>query len=50
MYRTGGNKVYVLPETRLVVVVATTNFRIQGAGALTDKLLTDYILDSVDLR
>ena len=31
----------------LVVVVTTTNFRVQGAGALTDKLLTEYILPSL---
>lgn len=50
MYGTGGNKVYVFPRERLVAVVTTTNYRVPGAGALTDKLLTERILQSlVDL-
>jgi hypothetical protein len=44
MYGTGGNKVYVFPEQQLVIVVTTTNLRVQGAGALTDKLRTEHIL------
>lgn len=47
MFGTGGNKVYAFPAQQLVVVVTTTNFRVQGAGALTDKLLTEYILPSL---
>jgi len=47
MYGTGGNKVYVFPEQQLVILVTTTNFRVQGAGALTDKLLTEYILPAL---
>lgn len=39
-------KVYPFPA-QLVVVVTTTNYRVQGAGALTDKLLTEYILPSL---
>jgi len=50
MYGTGGNKVYVFPDEQLVVVVTTTNFRVQGAGALTDKLLTDYVLSALEVR
>jgi CubicO group peptidase (beta-lactamase class C family) len=47
MYGTGGNKVYVFPREKLVAVVTTTNYRVQGAGALTDKLLTEQILPSL---
>jgi CubicO group peptidase (beta-lactamase class C family) len=47
MFGSGGNKVYAFPEQQLVVVVTTINFRVQGAGALTDKLLTEYILPSL---
>jgi CubicO group peptidase (beta-lactamase class C family) len=47
MYGTGGNKVYVFPQEELVVVVTTTNFRLSGAGALTDKLLTEKILPAL---
>ena len=43
MYGTGGNKVYVLPQEQLVVVVTTVNFHVAGAGALTDRLLTEHI-------
>jgi CubicO group peptidase (beta-lactamase class C family) len=44
MYGTGGNKVYAFPAEHLAVVVTTTNFRVAGAGALTDRLLTEHIL------
>lgn len=47
MYGTGGNKVYVLPEQGVVVVVTTTNFRIAGAGALTDTLFTSLIVPAL---
>jgi CubicO group peptidase (beta-lactamase class C family) len=47
MYGTGGNKVYVLPEQHVVVVVTTTNYRVAGAGTLTDKLFTTVIVPGV---
>jgi CubicO group peptidase (beta-lactamase class C family) len=47
MYGTGGNKVYVFPQEQLVVVVTTANFRVAGAGALTDRLLTEQILSGL---
>lgn len=47
MYGTGGNKVYVLPAQGAVVVVTTTNFKVAGAGALTDQLLTTLILPAL---
>jgi CubicO group peptidase (beta-lactamase class C family) len=47
MYGSGGNKVYVFPQEGLVVVVTTTNFKVQDASALTDKLLTEQILPAL---
>jgi CubicO group peptidase (beta-lactamase class C family) len=46
MYGTGGNKVVVFPNQEVVVVITTTNFRVSGAAALSDKLITDYILNA----
>jgi CubicO group peptidase (beta-lactamase class C family) len=47
MYGTGGNKVLVLPEQGAVVVMTTTNYRVSGAHALTDKLLLERILPAL---
>jgi len=47
MFGTGGNKVFVFPAQQLVIVVTTTNFRVAGAGGLTDRLLTDYLLPAL---
>jgi CubicO group peptidase (beta-lactamase class C family) len=47
MYGTGGNKVYVIPDRKAVVVVTTTNYHVAGAGALTDKLLVSQILPAL---
>lgn len=47
MYGTGGNKVYVLPGEDAVVVVTTTNYRVQGAGDLTDRLFTEAIVPAL---
>jgi transposase len=46
MYGTGGNKILVFPDESLVIVITTTNYRVQGASALTDKLIVDYILEA----
>jgi CubicO group peptidase (beta-lactamase class C family) len=46
MYGTGGNKILVLPDEALVVVITTTNYHVQGASALTDKLIVDYVLEA----
>jgi CubicO group peptidase (beta-lactamase class C family) len=47
MYGTGGNKVYVLPVQGVVVVITTTNFKVAGAGALTDQLFTSLIVPAL---
>jgi CubicO group peptidase (beta-lactamase class C family) len=44
MTGTGGNRVHVFPELDAVVVVTTTNYRVQGAHALSDQLLVNYVL------
>ena len=46
MYGTGGNKVVVFPNQEVVVVITTTNFRVPGAAALSDKLISDYTLNA----
>ena len=47
MYGTGGNKLYVLPDQAAVVVVTTINYRVAGAGALTDSLFTSQIVPAL---
>jgi CubicO group peptidase (beta-lactamase class C family) len=44
----GGNKVIVLPELKMVVVVTTTNFNGGGAHPLSEKLVADYVLAAVE--
>jgi hypothetical protein len=34
----------VFPELDAVVVITTTNYRVQGAHALSDQLLVNYVL------
>jgi CubicO group peptidase (beta-lactamase class C family) len=43
----GGNRVTVVPELALVVVLTTTNFGRRDAHPLADRLLTDHILPAV---
>jgi len=42
----GGNRVHVLPETRRVAVITTTNFGRRDAHDLSDRLLEEQILPS----
>jgi CubicO group peptidase (beta-lactamase class C family) len=48
MNGTGGNKVIVLPDLEMVVVITTTNYRLKTAHELSEKLLTDYVLAAVE--
>lgn len=49
MYGTGGNIVLVFPDQQVVAVITTTNYHVPGAAALTDKLVTDYLLSAENL-
>jgi CubicO group peptidase (beta-lactamase class C family) len=40
----GGNKVVVLPDLDMVVVITSTNYNTKGMHEQTEKLLTDYVL------
>lgn len=43
----GGNKVVVLPDLDMVVVITSTNYNTKGMHEQTEKLLTDYVLAAV---
>lgn len=47
MAGTGGNKVLVFPTLDMVVVVTTTNYNVRNPHALTDRLVSEYLLSSV---
>jgi CubicO group peptidase (beta-lactamase class C family) len=49
MTGTGGNRVMVFPGINAVIVITTTNYSVRNAHALTDKLITEYLLPSVDV-
>lgn len=44
----GGNKVVVIPKLDLVAVITSTNYNTRGMHEQTEKILTDYILASVE--
>lgn len=43
----GGNKVAVIPQRDLVVVITSSNYNARGMHEQTDRLLTDFILAAV---
>jgi len=47
MSGTGGNRVTVVPELGLVVVLTTTNFGRRDAHPLADRLLTEHVLPAM---
>ena len=47
MQGNGGNKVAVLPELDMVIVVTSKNYGMKEAHPLSDKLITDFILGSI---
>jgi hypothetical protein len=48
MAGTGGNRVAVFPELQLVAVVTSNNFAVRNAHQLTDRILTEYVLNALD--
>jgi len=44
----GGNKVVAVPQLDLVAVITSTNYNARGMHEQTEKLLTDYVLASVE--
>jgi CubicO group peptidase (beta-lactamase class C family) len=44
----GGNKVVVLPDLDMVVVITSTNYNSKGMHEQTEKLLMDYVLAAVE--
>jgi CubicO group peptidase (beta-lactamase class C family) len=50
MQGNGGNKVGVLPERDLIVVITSTNYNTRGMHEQTTKLLTDYILPATSSK
>jgi len=44
----GGNKIAVFPQLDLVVVIASNNYNTAGMHQQTDRLLTDYVLRSLE--
>ena len=47
MQGNGGNKVAVVPELDVVAVLTSNNYNTQGMHSQTDRLLTEFILPSV---
>ena len=45
-YGNGGNKVVVIPTLDLTIVVTATNYGMAGAHGLSERLITEYILQA----
>ena len=43
----GGNKVIVIPDLDLVVVITTTNYNVRNSHGISDKLLVEHVLAAV---
>jgi hypothetical protein len=44
----GGNKVVAIPALDMTVVITSTNYNTRGMHEQTEKILTDYVLASVE--
>jgi len=44
----GGNKVMAIPSLDMTVVITSTNYNTHGMHEQTDKIVTDYVLASVE--
>jgi hypothetical protein len=44
----GGNKVMAFPALDMTVVITSTNYNTHGMHEQTEKILTDYVLASVE--
>ncbi len=44
----GGNKVVAIPALDMAIVITSTNYNTRGMHEQTEKILTDYILPSVE--
>ena len=47
MQGNGGNKVALIPELDMVVVITSTNYNTRGMHQQTDRILSDYVLAAV---
>lgn len=48
MAGTGGSKILVFPNQQMTIVITSENFRVREAHELSDRLLSEYILASVE--
>ncbi len=44
----GGNKVVIVPELNMSIVITSTNYNTRGMHEQTDSLISDYILAAVE--